>query len=100
MCFGKDKHTPEKTQHLLFRKISLSIYDNLLQYLCQFMIIFFQGLFGDSINEEYQVYANMVFEKINPWGHVIQEEYVKYINNEQIVGVNNTLRLRIKFIRE
>ena len=35
------------------------------KYLCQFMIIFYQGLFGDSISEEYQIYANMVFEKIN-----------------------------------
>ena len=40
------------------------------KYLCQFMIIFYQGLFGDSISEEYQIYANMVFEKINPWGKV------------------------------
>ena len=64
------------------------------------MIIFYQGLFGDSISEEYQIYANMVFEKINPWGKVIQEDYITYTKDKQINAINNTLGLRIKFIRE
>ena len=38
-------------------------------------------------------------KKINPWGHVIYEEYLKYMNTEQISAVNNTLGLRVKFIR-
>ncbi|XP_028785240.1 uncharacterized protein LOC114741155 [Neltuma alba] len=71
----------------------------LKEYLCQFQNIFHKGFFGTALENEYQIYSDMIFRKIQePWGSVVLNDYYAKFPNENII--NHTIGKKASYIRE